>query len=445
MAKNKLQAAIDGIPKGGTLRLDRNHWPGEIEGPIQITKPITIEGQGQIVHASASPVIFIAASDVHLKNIEVMAHRCGSGSQALAVEFEARIRGFFWRRKDTPPFFEGVVLQGNVKGVDTEEGEWILPTSSLKLGAMSPSADHSFRVVIKVPVSCRIESRVDRVKLSQTELAPGEHEIRLTLDKGDFNDGNYLDGFINIETELFRRRFRVTGRFDVAHGTETSPAEPLFAPHRAPAGTPPLPNGAPSTAPTPPDTTHATPPSPPTPPVPPAASPPGSDVVSPPPPSDRVPPTNVPSSPGAAFEDSNPGEMVSPDSGSRSSRRKREVIPMGSLFEPPSNQKDLGSTLAGGADPDARTDAPPAAAPAKNSPDTLVTKADSDSDIWGISRPGSSRAPGGRSVSDSTKPPEPSRSDNESSSAESKKASDPRRPREQKKGGSGKIGDAFSG
>lgn len=445
MAKNKLQTAIDGVRKGGTLTLDRNQWPGEIDGPIQITKPITIEGQGQIVHASSSPVILIAASDVHLKNLEVMAHRGGSGSKALAVEFEARVRGFFWRRKDAPPLFEDIVLQGDVKGVDTEAGEWILPTVSLKLGSMSPNTDHSFRVVIRVPVPCRLVSRVDRLKLSQTDLTPGEHEIRLALDKGDFFDGNYLDGFINIETDLFRRRFRVTGRFDVAGGTESSPAEPLFAPPGTAAATPPLPKGDPSTASTPPTATHSIPPSPSTSPAAPSDSPQGADVVPAPPSSDRVRPTNVPSSPGAAFEDSNPGAVVSPDSKSRSSRRRQEVIPIGSVFEPPSDQKDLGSTLAGGADPVARTNALPAASPVRNSPDAPVTKVDSDSDVWGISRPRATTTAGGGSVPDSTEPAEASPPDNESSSAETKGSSDQKGQKQQNKSGSKKIGDAFSG
>ncbi len=445
MAKNQLQTAIDGVSKGGTLTLDRNRWPGEIEGPIRITKPITIEGQGQIVHASSSPVILIAASDVHLKNLEIMAHRGGAGSQSIAVEFEARTRGFFRRRKDAPPLFENIVLQGDVKGVDSEAGSWVLPKHSLKLNALAPDVEHRFRLVIQVPVPCRLVPQVDRLQLSRTDLSAGEHEIELTLGSNDFFDGNYLDGFVHVETDLFRRRFRVTGRFDAARGAKVSPTEPLFTPPKPPPTPKPEPSTksepVPPSVPTPstpvpsapdagsPPEPQAAPPA-----VPPSSAPTGDDVVPAPPPSERVPPEHIRSSPGAAFEGDDPGEAQTPDSRSRSSRRKQEVIPIGDLFAAPTDQRDLGSTLAGGSTSDENV--PASRDSEKKTLDDLVTKVDGG-DLWGISNPNSPKSGGS-----SRRPPkDASAAANESTPP--KQPTKPKREPARKRDDSDRIGDAF--
>lgn len=441
MPKSRFQNEIDKIAKGGTLLLSRTDWPGEVDGPVQITKPITIEGQGQIVHAKTSPVIHIASSDVHLKNLEVMARPERDGRSSVAVEFEPKTRGFFRRRKDSPPLFEDMVIHGDVAGLDSEAGSWVLPQRSLRLGDLSPITDHEFRIVIQVPVPCRVTSQVDGVGLSKSSLEPGEHEIRLTLAKHDFHEGNYLDGLVFVETDLFRRQFRITGRFNTATGASVSPSDPIFEPpsrvSQPASQTPPQP--PPQPAPQPGGPKNVAPPTSP------EATP---DVVPAPPPSDRARPDHVPSSPGAAFEGADATTSRPTESSSRSTRRRQEVIPMGGAFGPPPDQAEIGLTLAGGA---SASDGSEVSLSSDGVPiDGLVTKVDSMLDVWGVP---SSASSGPKSSPDRTSGSKGSpaelttekTSDKSNSKAiPSKTTKEPNSKPPKKAGGPGKIGDAFS-
>lgn len=85
---NALQRQLEEC--GGRLRL----MPGEYEGPVRITRPCEIDGNGATVWAACGPVLTAASPGVTLKNLRV---EVTEPSAANRTPFGRRPVGWRWK------------------------------------------------------------------------------------------------------------------------------------------------------------------------------------------------------------------------------------------------------------------------------------------------------------------------------------------------------------
>lgn len=80
-AASILQSKIDGAPAGATIEIEE----GEYEETVVISKPIILEGKGEVLLRSceADPVVTISGDGVTLKNIKVK--HCGNEKENMAI------------------------------------------------------------------------------------------------------------------------------------------------------------------------------------------------------------------------------------------------------------------------------------------------------------------------------------------------------------------------
>jgi hypothetical protein len=172
----------------------------EIEGPLIIRKPISIDGMGATIYAVAGPVVRILAESVYLKNlkIEVTGENL-DGDQACALDCSGLINGEF----------RNVEICGEVKGLPGEKGSWQCPRN-LNLGRIAPAIEHFYRIAINVPVETRLESSIAGVYLDPGNINPGQHMITIKTDA--LPNDIWLDGTIDLLTSHFKRCIRIHGQ-----------------------------------------------------------------------------------------------------------------------------------------------------------------------------------------------------------------------------------------
>lgn len=102
-----LAAAIAGAAPGDVLFLD----PGHHQGPVELNKPITIDGRNEatITGNGTGSVITITGSDITIRNLEIT----GSGSSHETID-----SGIQLHRTAARILIEGNTLLGNLYGVD---------------------------------------------------------------------------------------------------------------------------------------------------------------------------------------------------------------------------------------------------------------------------------------------------------------------------------------
>ncbi len=200
MSAGDLQSHVDATPSGGTLRLEPPR--AEVRGPVTLSKPITIEGQGCSIWADKGPVVVVRSSGVTLKELRIEIPGQGSkalgGREACALLVEGGAGGTF----------SDVTVMGNVEGLPTEEGEWSLP-SAVRLKTLQSGVPHELKVRVYVPVACALESRVADLDVAPTHLEAGTHEVVLKLDA--LADGGRIFGSLEVRTLALCRRIRLSG------------------------------------------------------------------------------------------------------------------------------------------------------------------------------------------------------------------------------------------
>lgn len=193
-----IQAMIDKTARGGTLKLEPPRC--EFEGPAIFRRPITVVGQGCSLWTEMGPVIIVESSGVVLQdlNVEVTGSQSDS-SEATACALVVRPK--------LGITLQGVVVRGNVMGLDSEEGAWRYPRT-LRLGVLRAGQKHTFTLRLAVPVSCRIGSDIAGLEVSPQQLAPGPVEV--TLSTESLKAGTRLRGFLKLRTSLLTRQIQVT-------------------------------------------------------------------------------------------------------------------------------------------------------------------------------------------------------------------------------------------
>ena len=199
MSADDIQSLIDSVSPGGTLRLEPPK--GELEGPVVIRSPITIEGQGATIWAKKGPVLSIQEDGVVLEDLNVAitgSERKLSGQEACALVI----------RRGLGVTLNDVTVRGNVDGLEEEEGEWDYPRS-LRLGAIRGGQRHEFRVKLLAAVPCRIVSEIAGLAVEPKGIKGGLCETTLRIDP--LSAGTRIRGDIRIRTAFVTRLIRLTG------------------------------------------------------------------------------------------------------------------------------------------------------------------------------------------------------------------------------------------
>lgn len=200
-----LQAKLDSLRDGVTLKLPPQEYPG----PIEIKHPMTLDGQGATVWARHGAVINVLSDGVVLRNlkIEVTGGDTSTrieGECALSVEPNRTIQ------------LENVEVRGSVLGLCDEEGAWLYP-SSLHLGSLEFGSEHDLILRIYVPVDCRFSSSVSGLMVQPTKLSKGPNEVHLHVER--LPQDTLLNGSFLLTTTRLVRRISVH-----AHIAQAQPA-----------------------------------------------------------------------------------------------------------------------------------------------------------------------------------------------------------------------------
>jgi len=173
--------------------------PREYSGPITITRPVTLDGQGATLWALKGPVLIIQSEGVTIKNmkIEVTGEPI---SQEPRHQSALVIRG-------CRPVFDRVEVRGNVIGLREEEGIWQYP-HSLHLGHLPCGKSHRFRIRIGVPVPCRLSSAIAAMEIIPSQLSPGLNDVSIALDQ--LSQDTLIYGTIALSSGLLKRNIYVS-------------------------------------------------------------------------------------------------------------------------------------------------------------------------------------------------------------------------------------------
>lgn len=234
-----LQEQIDAVSQGGVLTLDISR--GEYEGPIVITRPITIDGQGRSIWSKKGPVVSVETAGVTLTNLEIEVtgnEKKLSDEEACALAVEPGVQ----------VALNDVVVRGNVVGVTEEEGVWRYPRS-LRVGTVKANQPHEFTLKLAIPIPCRLKSEIAGLTLNPTSIRnSGVTDLALKIDP--LSPGTRLRGSILMQTAFLTRRIMVGG--NVARNADSKTVEGtgqvLWEPEDAasiPASRPPTPAAPP--------------------------------------------------------------------------------------------------------------------------------------------------------------------------------------------------------
>ena len=190
----ELQKTLDNAPIGATIRLPR----GEYRGPIEITRALTIEGEGAVIWAQNGPVVAVKSAGVVLRGIQIEA----TGDETEIALFA----------EGAPPTLERVGVRGRVVGVTRETGEWKLP-ASLDLGAFAPRARNSWKFQIAVPLDCQLKTNVSGLQIQPAQIQAGAHEIEIVAN--GIGADTFLAGQIEVAHAGLVRPIPLCGRTDL--------------------------------------------------------------------------------------------------------------------------------------------------------------------------------------------------------------------------------------
>ncbi len=195
-ATGALQIAIDGAPSGATIRLPR----GEFQGPIVISRPLTIEGEGAVIWAQNGPVVRLQSDQVTLRGlqIEVTDPEANSDEAKVALQIEAGA-----------PTLHHICVLGQVVGLGESVNEWQLP-ALLDLGDFAPRASNSWQFTLEIPVDCHLKSTVSGLQLLPGQLEAGRFDVQIIAT--GLSADTFLVGQIEVESAGLVRAIPISGR-----------------------------------------------------------------------------------------------------------------------------------------------------------------------------------------------------------------------------------------
>jgi WD40 repeat protein len=209
----EFQRAIDALANNTVLTL----MPREYPGPIVISRPLVIDGQGSTIWALKGPVILCQSDGIILRNIEFRVTGDVEGGQSedhcvLKVE-----RGY-------PPTFENVEVRGSIIGIPEEEGDWRYP-HTLQIGSVPFGSETDLIMRLWVPVPCEISSKISGLEIQPHRLEPGTNEVTLHIER--IAKDTLLSGFLYITTPKVRRSIVLSGYISATKGKKSRSKKPV--------------------------------------------------------------------------------------------------------------------------------------------------------------------------------------------------------------------------
>jgi|GEM_PF-4915246 len=199
-----LQQTLDSLAIKETLQLFPAN--GEYEAPINIDRPLTLDGQGSTIWAKKGPVVSVRSDGVCLRNLRIEVTEESKDNCSISV------------KSGYTPQLEEVEVRGNVIGIAEEEGDWNYPFS-LNLGQLAYGCAHNFILRIIIPIACRIEDNISGLEFTPRQLQPGANEIHLNLEI--VPQDTLIYGSFFLVSPTFKRRIAVNARI-VKLGDRTS-------------------------------------------------------------------------------------------------------------------------------------------------------------------------------------------------------------------------------
>ena len=222
MSDFDIYAEIDDAEDHGTVKIPH----GEFQGPIEISKPITLIGTGKstTIWAKKGPVILISSLGVELQKLHIEASsRCSGSGDETDVAIKVR--------DGVDVEVEEVIVRGRVVGLKGEDGEWLLPTS-LSLGQLAPGKLNVYKLQVHVPVDSKISSEVSNITFKPTKLKPGLNDIKMNVD--DIRPNIHIQGRIWVKSDGLIRFISVTGNTEDAKGIPPVSDRLLWKPDKPP-------------------------------------------------------------------------------------------------------------------------------------------------------------------------------------------------------------------
>ena len=203
-ARAALQTRIDATKKAGTCELS----PGEYVGPVEVRRPIVLDGGGATLWAREGPALVVLASGVTLRNLRIEV----VGGVAEGEQGERQC-ALLLATKSRPSniTIENVEVRGAVAGLPGEEGDWKYP-ATIQLGDLKARSESVHSLQLYVPVACTLESDIEGVHLGEDvlHLAAGAHDVVIRV--GEMSAHTLVHGNFFLKTPLLRRRIVVIGR-----------------------------------------------------------------------------------------------------------------------------------------------------------------------------------------------------------------------------------------
>jgi hypothetical protein len=197
---SSLQGLIDKQPPQSVLRLN----PGEYQGPITISQPLTLAGKGVTIWSNQGPVVTISSTNVTLENIDIeLSSSTNNGYIALRLEETSGID------------LRNVGLRGSTQGFQHEDGIFLLP-EVLNLGDIQISTVYSAKFIVSLPLKCTFETSIDGLTVS-SEVMQGQL-VRCNVQLEPFDYRVSLYGYITVRTSRVRRKIVVVGNIVAAAG-----------------------------------------------------------------------------------------------------------------------------------------------------------------------------------------------------------------------------------
>lgn len=204
MDRDSIQILVDQTPPGETLKL----VPGEYQGPLAISKSITLEGciqDGKIrttIWGQQGPVISITSEDARLHNLNVevtMQNGDSKDDSDVAIKSELGIQ----------VELDNVTVRGRLVGLDGEAGDWLLPRS-LDLGFLAARKLNSYSLRLYVPVPCQVSTKISGLAIKPVALQQGLNDI--SLEVKDLCKDCFINGTILVRSAFVYRSIEITGR-----------------------------------------------------------------------------------------------------------------------------------------------------------------------------------------------------------------------------------------
>jgi len=161
-----LNANINQIPDGALPGAEITLPAGEFQGPVVITKPLTVVGKNTTIWAKKGVVIEIKSPGVTIKNIRAELTESG--------ETDCAIRSFF------PASAENVEVLGSVSGFGSEDGFFDVPRT-IDIGEFLADADNSFTMTVNAPEDTEIICDIREIEIAPKALPAGRNDVKITV------------------------------------------------------------------------------------------------------------------------------------------------------------------------------------------------------------------------------------------------------------------------